>query len=268
LKSGEIAMGQYKILFLDIDGTILRPDDTIEDSTKAAINEMKRQNIEVVLATGRPLHEISDLAEELQITSFIGYNGALGIYEGDTIFAEPMQPEDVKYILDVAAANGHEVVCYTHEKNYLTNLATQPVQAFLKQFHLRQNAIFTEDAIDKILGMTIITAGKKGDSLYEFKNGIHLSQVNVEGMQHCYDVIRDHVNKGIGVEFLINKLGIKREESIAFGDGMNDREMLKSAGEGFAMGNAHPDLFQYAKHKTTAVTNSGIYNGLKSLGLL
>ncbi|GAE44687.1 hydrolase [Mesobacillus boroniphilus JCM 21738] len=70
-------MGHYKILFLDIDGTILRPDDTIEDSTKTAINEMKRQNIEVVLATGRPLHEISDLAEELQITSFIGYNGAL-----------------------------------------------------------------------------------------------------------------------------------------------------------------------------------------------
>lgn len=261
-------MGRYKILFLDIDGTILRPDDTIEDSTKTAIIEMKRQDIEVVLATGRPLHEISELAEELQIASFIGYNGALGIYEGETIFAEPMQSEDVKYILNVAAANGHEVVCYTNEKNYLSNLETESVQAFLKQFHLRQNAIFTEGAIENILGMTIITAGNKGDSLYKFNNGIHLSQVNVEGMQHCYDVIRDHVNKGIGVEFLLNKLGIKREESIAFGDGMNDREMLESAGEGFAMGNAHPDLFQYAKHKTTAVTNSGIYNGLKSLGLL
>ncbi|MBT2692476.1 HAD family hydrolase [Bacillus sp. ISL-55] len=261
-------MGHFKILFLDIDGTILRPDDTIEDSTKTAIIEMKRQDIEVVLATGRPLHEISELAEELQISSYIGYNGALGIYEGETIFAEPMQSEDAKYILDVAAANGHEVVCYTNDKNYLTNLESESVQAFLKQFHLRQNATFTEGMIDEILGMTIITAGNKGDSLYKFKNGIHLSQVNVEGMQHCYDVIRDHVNKGIGVEFLLNKLGIKREESIAFGDGMNDREMLASAGEGFAMGNAHPDLLQYAKHKTTAVTNSGIYNGLKSLGLL
>ena len=250
-------MGHYKILFLDIDGTILRPDDTIEDSTKTAIIEMKRQEIEVVLATGRPLHEISELAEELQIASFIGYNGALGIYEGETIFAEPMQPEDVKYILDVAAAHGHEVVCYTHEKNYLTSLESESVQAFLKQFHLRQNAIFTEGVIEKILGMTVITAGKNGDSLYEFKNGIHFSQVNVEGMQHCHDVIRDHVNKGIGVEFLLKKLRIKREESIAFGDGVNDREMLESAGEGFAMGNAHPDLFQYAKHKTTAFTEIG-----------
>ena len=261
-------MGHFKILFLDIDGTILKPDDTIEDSTKTAINHMKRQNIEVVLATGRPLHEISELAEEIQITSFIGYNGALGIYEGETIFAESMHPDDVKYILDVAAANDHEVVCYTHEKNYLTNLESESAQAFLKQFHLRQNAVFTENVIGKILGMTIITAGKNGESLYSFKNGIHLSQVNVEGMHHCYDVIRNHVNKGIGVEFLLKKLGINREASIAFGDGMNDKEMLASAGEGFAMGNAHPDLFQYAKHKTTSVTNSGIYNGLKSLGLL
>jgi hydroxymethylpyrimidine pyrophosphatase-like HAD family hydrolase len=41
-----------------------------------------------------------------------------------------------------------------------------------------------------------------------------------------------------------------------------------SVGEGFAMGNGHPDLFQYAKHKTTTVNNSGIYNGLKKLGII
>jgi Cof subfamily protein (haloacid dehalogenase superfamily) len=261
-------MGKYRILFLDIDGTILRPDDTIEDSTRIAIKEMKKQHIEVVLATGRPLHEISDLAEELKISSFIGYNGALGIYEEETIFAEPMKSEDVRYILDVASANGHEVVCYTNSKNYLTNLESPSVQAFLKQFHLRQNAVFSEKVIEHILGMTIITTGNKGHLLYQFNNGIHLSQVNIEGMQHCFDVIRNQVNKGIGVEFLLKRLGIPREESIAFGDGMNDKEMLAFAGEGFAMGNAHPDLFQYAKHKTSTVTKSGIYNGLKSLGLL
>lgn len=261
-------MGPYKILFLDIDGTVLRPDHTIEETTRVAIKEMKKQNMEVVLATGRPLHELSDLAEELQITSFIGYNGALGIYEGDIIFAEPMKPEDVSYILDVSSANGHEVVCYTNSKNYFTSLEPEAVQAFQKQFHLRQNDLLTEDVMEEVLGMTIITAGNNGDSLYQINGGIHLSQVNVEGMQHCFDVIRDHVNKGIGVKFLLNKLGIKSEESIAFGDGMNDKEMLSYVGEGFAMGNAHPDLFPHAKHKTTSVTNSGIYNGLKSLGLI
>ena len=95
-----------------------------------------------------------------------------------------------------------------------------------------------------------------------------MSQVNVEGMQHCFDVIRDKVNKGVGCRILMEQTRNKRENSIAFGDGMNDKEMLSFAGEGFAMGNAHPDLFKHAKHRTTDVTDSGIYNGLKSLGLL
>ncbi|WP_102262915.1 HAD family hydrolase [Mesobacillus jeotgali] len=261
-------MPNYKILFLDIDGTILTPDNTIEDSTKNAISEMKKKNIEVVLATGRPIHEIKELGEELNISSFIGYNGALGIYEDETIFAEPMPVKDVKYILNVAKKHNHKLVLYTNKKNYLTDLDSDLVKTFLQQFHLRQNDIFSEDVIEGILGMTIITTGNNGEAHYEFADGIHLSQVNVEGMHHCYDVIRDKVNKGVGIQFLLTKLGIKRENSIAFGDGMNDKEMLSFAGEGFAMGNAHPDLFQHAKNRTTDVTDSGIFNGLKSLGLL
>jgi Cof subfamily protein (haloacid dehalogenase superfamily) len=261
-------MPNYKILFLDIDGTILKPDDTIEDSTKLAILEMKRQNIEVVLATGRPIHEISDIGEELSIASFIGYNGALGIYDKETIFAEPMAAADVQYIMETAMEHGHEVVLYSSASNYLTSLDSELVQSFVKQFHLRKNELYSEQVIQDILGMTIITAGHLGHELYKFNHGIHLSQVNIEGMQHCYDVIRDRVNKGVGVKFLLDRLGISKESSIAFGDGMNDKEMLSSVGEGFAMGNAHPDLFQHAKHKTTEVTNSGVYNGLKSLGLI
>ena len=261
-------MPHYKILFLDIDGTILKPDDTIEESTKLAISEMKQQDIEVVLATGRPIHEISELGKELNITSYIGYNGALGIYEGKTIFAEPMKSCDVQSIIDTAMKNGHQVVLYTSVNNYLTNLDSSLVKDFLKQFHLRKNSLFTEKVLNDILGMTIITSGISGHEIYEFDEGIHLSQVNIEGMEHCYDVIRDRVNKGVGVEFLLKRLGIERESSIAFGDGMNDKEMLSYVGDGFAMGNAHPDLFKHAKHTTTEVTNSGIYTGLKSLGLI
>lgn len=261
-------MSNYKILFLDIDGTILRPDDTIEYSTRLAISEMKKQYIEVVLATGRPIHEISDIAEELEITSFIGYNGALGIYEGETIFAEQMEAAAVRSIIETAKAQGHEAVLYSAERNYLTSMNSENVRNFVKHFHLKKNELYSEQVINDILGMTIITSGESGHELYNFNHDIHLSQVNVEGMEHCYDVIRDRVNKGAGIRFLLDRLGIPKENSIAFGDGMNDKEMLSSVGEGFAMGNAHPDLFKYAKHKTTEVSDSGIYNGLKSLGLI
>jgi Cof subfamily protein (haloacid dehalogenase superfamily) len=258
----------FKVLFLDIDGTILRPDHTIETSTKKAITRVQQLGIETVLATGRPIHEIKEIGEELNIHSYIGYNGALGIYRNEEIFAEPMKAESVQYFLDIAKRNNHEIVLYTSDQNYFTSLNAPKVKTFNDTFNLRQNSLFTDKVIDKILGMTILTNGENDQDFYTAEDGIHFSQVNVEGMRHCFDVIRDNVNKGAGVTFLLDKLGFPKENAIAFGDGMNDKEMLSSVGESFAMGNAHEELFPYAKHKTTTVSDSGIYNGLNSLGLM
>lgn len=260
-------MSNFKMLFLDIDGTILTPADTIQESTKTAVSKVKELGMETVLATGRPIHEIAEIGDELNVESYIGYNGALAIYRGETIFSEPMDSASVQYILDVAAQRGHELVLYSNSKNYFTTMDSPKVAEFIKVFHLRQNAVFTSDVIKDILGITIITSGESDAEYYQFDEGIHLSQVNIPGMGHCFDVIRKKVNKGVGIKFLLDRLGIPQEEAIAFGDGMNDKEMLSYVGEGFAMGNAHKDLFAHAKHKTTSVTDSGIYNGLKSLGL-
>lgn len=262
-------MTDYKILFLDIDGTILRPDDTIEDTTKKAVAEVKKKGIDVFLATGRPLHEISHIAEELNITSYIGYNGAYAIHQNQDIFRSPMNRKTVDSFVDIARNNGHELVLYTHAENIFSDLESPVVKDFISSFHLQKNNAYSKDVIDKILGITLINLSENEPALYEkADSSIHLSQVNVDGLRHCYDVIRDNVNKGIAVQHILELLHIPKETSIAFGDGMNDKEMLSVVGEGFAMGNGHPDLFQYAKYKTTKVTNSGIYNGLKSLGLV
>jgi Cof subfamily protein (haloacid dehalogenase superfamily) len=261
-------MSKYRILFLDIDGTIIRPDDTIELSTKQAISNVQEKGIEVVVATGRPIHEIEHLASELNIHSFIGYNGAFALYNGQNIYNEPMNEATVQKLVNTAKLHNHELVLYTSESNYLLPFQSPKIDQFIKTFHLNKNKTFSTFITKKVLGMTIITDDEKGSDLYQIGDGIHLSQVNVANMRHCFDVIRDSVNKGSGVEQLLKHLDIPRECSIAFGDGMNDKEMIEYVGEGFAMGNSHPDLFAYAKHLTTDVNNSGIYNGLKSLGLM
>ncbi len=70
------------------------------------------------------------------------------------------------------------------------------------------------------------------------------------------------------MEKVLAVLGIPKEQAIAFGDGMNDKEMLQTVGESFVMANGDPNLFPYAKHRTTTVDNSGIYYGLKKLGII
>ncbi len=255
-------MTEYKVVFLDIDGTILRPDDSIEDTTKKAIRQLKDQDIEVILATGRPLHEITDIGEELNIHSYIA------IYKDREIFKENMQIEDVNSFLHIAEKHQHDLVIYTHNKNYFLDQETKRVKDFQKAFHLRKNDQYHQSIQKDVLGITIITSDEKGDIPYHSIEGIHYAKVNVPGFTTCYDVIRDHVNKGVAVQAVIDHLGFQTEQAIAFGDGMNDKEMLSNVGEGFAMGSGNPELFSYAKHVTTGVDDSGIFNGLKSLGLV
>ncbi|HLT57011.1 MAG TPA: HAD hydrolase family protein, partial [Bacillota bacterium] len=73
---------------------------------------------------------------------------------------------------------------------------------------------------------------------------------------------------GEAIKKILEHLNIPKEAAIAFGDGMNDKEMLQAVGEGFAMGNANPDLLPYAKHQTATVDESGIYIGLQQLGIV
>jgi Cof subfamily protein (haloacid dehalogenase superfamily) len=258
----------YKLLFLDIDGTILMPDHTYSSSTKEAIQQVKGQGIEVFIATGRPLHEIRELAQELNIDSFIGYNGAFALYQDETLVNEPLSREQVEQCLQIAKQHHHEMVLYSSEKNYFTSLDHPMVQRFNEIFQMRRNALLSEEVLDQILGMTVLNLQEEESSLYQLDDTIRLSQVNVDGAREAYDILRTTVNKGEAIKKILERLQVRREQAIAFGDGMNDLEMLQTVGEGFAMGNSNPDLFQYSKHRTTDVTNSGIFNGLKTLGLV
>jgi hydroxymethylpyrimidine pyrophosphatase-like HAD family hydrolase len=116
--------------------------------------------------------------------------------------------------------------------------------------------------------MTIIHLNQSETSHYQIDDNLRFSEVNVDGARDAFDVLRLNMNKGEAIKKVLQRLQIPKEKAIAFGDGMNDKEMLEVVGESFAMRNAHPDLFQYAKYSTTAVTDSGIFNGLKTLGLV
>ena len=258
----------YKSIFLDIDGTILKPDHTYDESTKDAINQIMEQRMDVFLATGRPLHELDELSEQLGIDSFIGYNGAYAVYQNDVILNEPMDRDIIEQYIEISNEYDHEIVFYTSEKNYFTSLDSPLVKDFIDTFELKKNELFTYDVSEHILGVTVMGLDETEPTLYELESNINLAQVNLEGLTHCYDVIRSNVNKGKAIQRVFDLLDITKEQTIAFGDGMNDVEMLQTVGEGFAMANSHPDLFQYAKHKTTSVSDSGIFNGLQKLGLV
>lgn len=262
-------MEKYHALFLDIDGTILKSDHTIEHSTKEAIEQAKKQGMEVFLATGRPLHEIHDIADELEINSLIGYNGAYAVYKNQVIVNEPLRPEIVDHYVKIAGNQPHEIIFYTNELNLLTSFDKPLVRKFIDYFDLSDYQLYNSEFRDQILGITFMNMSPADIGKYELDTEkIYFSQVNVKGLESCFDAIRESINKGYAVKKILDRLHIPPEEAIAFGDGMNDKEMLQLVGHGFAMGNASDELLAYAKHRTSSVDNSGIYNGLKQLGII
>ncbi|WLV24064.1 HAD family hydrolase [Aciduricibacillus chroicocephali] len=259
----------YKVLFLDIDGTILKPDYSYDSSTKEAIAKAKANGVEVFLATGKPFYEIKSLATELNITSFISFNGAYATMNGKELFKRPFKKELVEHYLRLANENGHEIGLYTDHRSEYTDLYASSVQKFTKALHMTENAQLNPNDIPPALGVTLMGVNTEEElEPYLIDPSVRLSQVNVYGTEDCYDLIRQDVNKGIGVEHVLKELGLNKDQAIAFGDGMNDKEMLQAVGHSFAMANANPELFQYAKYKTTSVEDSGIAKGLEKLGVI
>lgn len=258
----------YKALFLDIDGTILKPDHTYTDLTKEAITQAQQRGLDVFLATGRPAHEIDEIARDLNIDSVIGYNGAYATYKGEVIVDKPMDAELVDEFLTISNEKGNEVVLYMNGKNLYTSLNHPSVKHFIDFFQVKNNDVFDKKYIGDILSVTLLNMNSIEPQRFQIDPDIHLAPVHLEGLEDSYDVIRKSVNKGKTVTTLLNRLNIAKDEAIAFGDGMNDKEMLQAVGHGFAMGNAHVDLFDYATYRTTTVDESGIHAGLKKLGIV
>lgn len=261
-------MTNYQALFLDIDGTILQKDHTIQESTITAIAQAKTKGIKVFLATGRPLHEVNQIANVVKVDSFIGYNGAYADIAGEVLVNEAISQEVLDHYYHISRQLGHEMVLYTTTLNLFTSLDAPAVKTFISYFNLTKNDIYSPEQADPILGITILGAKEEELQHYQTKEPITFSQVNVEGLHNNFDVIRENVNKGSAIKKVLHTLHISFDQAIAFGDGMNDKQMLQLVGESFAMGNAHPDLFAFAKHHTSSVSDHGIYNGLKQLHIV
>src|SRR5699024_1334784 len=130
-------MTNSRALFLDIDGTILAADHTIQRSTIQAIKPVKEQGIEVFIATGRPLHEIGEIKNKLAVDSAIGYNGGYAIHQNKEIFHQIIDPLLVDHFIQTSAQHNHELVLYRKDANLFTDMESPRTKKFIDYFDLK-----------------------------------------------------------------------------------------------------------------------------------
>ncbi|MDM5155666.1 Cof-type HAD-IIB family hydrolase [Bacillus sp. DX1.1] len=258
---------EKSIIFFDIDGTLLDHDKKIPTSTKEAIRLLKQDGHKVAIATGRAPFAFKEICEELDINSYISLNGQYVVLDGEVIYKNPLSIEELQTLTDFSASNHHPIV-YMGHKDIKSSVA---YHAHIEQSIAPLKLGFSHPSYDpeyfknSEIYQSLLFCRSEEESTYinQFQN------LNfVRWHEFSMDVMPKGGSKAIGIEKVIEKLGLTKENVYAFGDGLNDLEMLQYVGYGVAMGNAHDEVKKIAKHVTKDVGENGIAYGLELVGLL
>jgi len=255
----------YKIAFFDIDGTLVNEEKVIPQDTIQAIREIKELGVEPVIATGRAPYFLGQLLEQVGISSYVCLNGALAVYKGEVIYRNPIKSETLEAFVAFAREQGH-ALCFEGETRYTTDgidneRVLRSVGSLKIDFPEQEDDFWSKEDIYQVF----LHAVDGEDTAYEH---FHDRLTFIRWHEDALDILPAGGSKAKGIEAMLAKLGIDRSEAVAFGDGLNDKEMLEYVGFGIAMGNAHPDVLPFANYVTTHVNEQGIRNGLIAAGIL
>ncbi len=259
-------MTQQSIIFFDIDGTLLTHDKKLPYSTKQAIFNLKKEGHIVAIATGRAPFMFEELREELDIQTFVSYNGQYVVLNGEVIFTYPLNRLALEKLTQTALQNEHPVVFMDHEDMK----ANVPEHAYITEsiHSLKLNKFPTHDPHyykERELYQTLLFCPEGEESQYE---QTFLDFDFIRWHPVSVDILPKGGSKANGIQKIAQKLGFSAEHIYAFGDGLNDLEMLSTVQNSVAMGNAEEEVKKVAKYVTKSVEDDGILHGLQMVGLL
>ena len=239
----------YKLVAIDMDGTLLNSKGTVSDRTRQAIYDAGKRGVYVVLATGRILKSAINHSLELNLNRpIISSNGAVIVDENQNIIYEiPMKMDAVEKVVKLGQSENIYFHFY-NEDSFYANTYIEEVLNFYNTEESKKNGreikvnIFkdsneiTGNGINVYKFLFIDDDRNKLDSLKEKLIGVDNISV-CSSWSNNLEVMDNRVSKGNGLKYLCNKLNISSENVIAIGDNENDISMLQYAGLGVAMGN-------------------------------
>ncbi len=256
---------QKQIFFFDIDGTLVDSSTHIvPESTKLALKALKQQGHIICISTGRSLQSVCDgkFDQLIDWDIFLCNNGQ-AIYNSakELLFSKPIAPESVRACMEAADKQNAPLFIITEHDQLLTKEPNDYVIISSEFFKEQIPEVKTYHQEPVIM---MIAYGPMHYSYNEYKaiDGIDV----LPGQSTYADVVLKGFHKGIGIQFVLDHFHM--DKYIAFGDSLNDVEMIQHAYIGVAMGNGHEEVKKYADHITKDVSDDGIYKALQHLQIL
>ena len=268
----------YKLVAIDIDGTLLNSDGKIPKENIEAVKAAKENRAKVILAS-RKINSgrWSGIAKELGSGEFLIAGNGSFIYnmeEKEVVYTNYLSKEKILKIIDVCEENSifysifttdtmitkslrHNMSYYSHEHTLEdeTNIrVVDNMYEFIKNYEKDDFLKITICDDNKIIFSRIMNKLKEIEDIDVLDVG-HMSRKTIESegkeveIAYFYtEITNKNANKWTALEYLINELGIDRGETIGIGDNVNDKELIQNAGVGVAMGHSYPELKQMADY--------------------
>ncbi|MFZ7343778.1 Cof-type HAD-IIB family hydrolase [Avibacterium volantium] len=261
---------QIKAVFFDIDETLFVKNKVhFPESARLAIQKLQANGILVGIATGRARcsfpAKINEMVEQEGIRTFVTTNGQFAVHNDEVIEKHPIPTEKVQRLVDFFELHNIAYAFVSNDKIRVSEItpmlkhALDPIttdyqvdKTYYQQNDVYQVLAFYAEDKDELVAQAHILDDLK----------------TVRWHENSVDIFDAEGSKARGIAAIAHHLGFSMENVMAFGDGLNDIEMLSLVGVGVAMGNGHDTLKALANHVTDHIEEDGVYNFLVKSGLI
>lgn len=254
-----------KLLLLDIDGTLLNSKKELPESAKRALRQARENGHDLAIATGRAPFMISELLKELGIDTYITFNGQYIVHKNEIVYTEALNPETLSKIVEYAEQRDHPLV-FMNGKKMISSIDFHPnIDESLKSLKFPHPETEKDFHLNNEIYQALVFIEEEDEPQYH-ENFKDIKFVRWHRVS-C-DILPAGRSKASGIKQLIYKTGHAIEDTIAFGDGLNDLQMMEIVGFSVAMENGHEETKKRASYITEHVDEDGLEKAFKHLKLI
>ena len=258
-----------RLIACDMDGTLLDENKRLPRDLFPALDALRAKGVSFAVASGRQYASLrKDFLPVADRMLFFSENGALVMRGDERLFIDPLPASALPGIIRVARTltNSYPVICRAD----VALIEESASQAFIEEtMHYYPSVRVVHDLMDYTDADDVCKVAfyDEGDAqtheLPALRAALEPELAVILSGAHWVDVMKPGVNKGRAMRAMQERLSITPDECMAFGDYLNDIELLEAVTESYAMANAHPNLARVARHRAPANTEDGVMRVLR-----
>lgn len=270
-----------KMIFMDIDGTLVDFQGCLCDSAKEALIKAKENRHKLFLCSGRIYKEFYPFLADYDFDGFVAAAGAHISYKGVELYHHVLQKEKVAYMLKLfeeyklafmlQATSGS----YSSEEGFkklveFYSTSGRRKEEWIASLKAKVSIVDDMEGLTDVEKMLYIGAPLTLDEMRAQTDPYFTITTASYGKANVYngEITRRGIDKASGIQHIIHYLGRTKEDCIAIGDGANDLPMMQFAEIGVAMGNASNEVKKAADLITKDINDNGLYQAFKTLNII